>query len=293
MIAFVTSLRHPRNATNYGHVEALLRETLHSVTQQTCDDYVVIVVGNKAPSFPLPDKVHFVQVDFRAPAAPGERISRGSLIRDKGTKIGVGLIAARAFSPDYVMIFDADDFVHRDIAAFTRDNPGRDGWVVRDGWIYSQARAAYRPQPEFNTICGTCFIVSFEAYGVPADLDATATRGVVKTAYGERLSRIIGAHKYATDWYEEQGMRIEPLPFPGAVYHVDTGENHSGQRNELAGRAKVLDRRMMDEFGIQVAHGRWGALYTYYAKPSVDRVIRTVRPFARAVRGLFRRLRRG
>lgn len=290
MLAFVTSLRHPTNSTDYARVEKLLLETLHSVTNQTSDDFVVIVVGNRAPSFPLPERVHFVQVKFPAPAPRDVRVSRSPFIRDKGTKIGIGLIAARAFSPDYVMIFDADDFVDRGLAAFVDENPGQDGWVVKDGWMYSRARSAYRPMTEFNRTCGTSFIIPFDAYGVPAELDVSATRGEVRAAYGERLSKVIGAHKWAEEWFADHGRQLKPLPFPGAIYHVDTGENHSN--NVLAGRAKPLDARLVAEFGLTPVRGRVMTLWACYCSQPVGRAMAPFSPVTGFLTRIYRGVRR-
>ena len=72
MLAFITTLRHPQNAANYDRVEALLQDTLASLTQQTCDDYLVIIVGVRRPAFPLPKRVIFVEVDF--PPPPTSRV---------------------------------------------------------------------------------------------------------------------------------------------------------------------------------------------------------------------------
>lgn len=287
MLAFVTSLRHPRNSKDYARVEELLRETLHSVTNQTSEDFVVIVVGNRAPSFPLPERVHFVHVDFRAPAQRSVRVSRSPFIRDKGTKIGIGLVAAREFSPDYVMIFDADDFVHRGLASFVGENLGQDGWVIKDGWMYSRARSAFGPQSEFNRTCGTSFIIPFEAYGVPPDLDVGATRAEVRAAYGERLSKVIGAHKWAEEWFAANGRQLQPLPFRGAVYHVDTGENHS--KNALAGKARPLNAQMTAEFGIRPTRGRLLTLWACY----VSERVRWVHPIVSPVMGFLKRVYRG
>lgn len=288
MIAFITSLRHPRNSADYARVEELLQETLRSVTNQTSDDFVVIVVGNRAPSFALPDRVHFVEVDFRAPAPASERIRRSPFIRDKGTKIGVGLIAARDFSPDYVMIFDADDFVHRGLAEFVGQNPGRDGWVIDEGWMYSRRRSAVQTQSTFNRVCGTCFIIPFDAYDVPADLDVSATRGQVREAYGERLSKIIGAHKHAVEWHEARGRYLESLPFRGAVYHVDNGENHSS--NVMTGRAKPLDAALAAEFGIAAQRGRVMTWWACYLSVPFSRV---TSPFTSAMQAMKRIIRSG
>lgn len=290
MLAFITSLRHPTNSNDYARVEMLLLESLRSVTSQTSEDFVVIVVGNKEPKVPLPDKVHFVRVRYPAPAERGVRVNRTTLIRDKGTKLGIGLIAARAFSPDYVMIFDADDFVHRDLAEFVGNHPGQDGWVIRDGWMYSRARSAYQPTSDFNRRCGTSFIVPFEAYAVPEDLDVRATRSQVRAAYGERLPKIIGAHKWAVEWHEAQGRRLETLPFRGAVYHVDTGENHS--TNELAGWARPLGRRLSSEFGIRTDRGPLLTLWACYSPTPVKRLVSRLVSRARRLRGVPRALRR-
>lgn len=251
MLAFVTSLRHPQNSADYNRVESLLEVTLKSVTAQTSEDYVVIVVGNQQPSFALPEKVKFVPVDFPAPAPPsGAQTARAPFVWDKGTKIGVGLIAARAYSADYVMIFDADDFVSRRLAAFARDNPDQPGWVVADGLMYSGTREVVRTQRRFNRTCGTCFLVPFSAYGVP-DLPLTATQQEIADGYGERLEAILGAHRNAFEWYRDhQGRKLARLPFNGAVYHVDTGENHSGMA--LSGIARHVSADVATEFALPI-----------------------------------------
>lgn len=283
MLAFITSLRHPSNSNDYFRVEKLLKETLRSVTNQTSEDFVVIVVGNQPPGFKLPEKVHFVQVKFKAPAPSAVRVSRKPFIRDKGTKLGIALIKAREFNPDYVMIFDADDFVHRDLAKFAAEHPGHPGWFIDDGWMYSRARRAFRPQPEFNRTCGTSFIIPFEAYEVPEDLGIDATWSQVRDAYGERLPKIIGAHKRAVEWYADHGRIVEPLPFKGAVYHVDTGENHS--YNVLDGEAQPLTRAMAKEFGIpKVNYLR--TLWACYCSATMWRILAPLEP-------VFEQFRRG
>lgn len=249
MLAFVTSLRHPHNSDDYGLVEELLADTLGSVAAQTVDDFVVIVVGNQRPRFPLPPRVEFVQVDFPPPSAHhGPRTPLPGFVRDKGTKIGVGLAAARAHAPDRVMIFDADDFVHRDLARFAAHNPGPGAWVVENGYMLSRARNAYRRQPAFNRTCGTCHIVDWEVYAVPESLGVEATQDEVEAAFGERLPRILGAHREAVEWFSAHDVTVAALPFPGAIYHVDTGENHSGK--QMRGLARPVGHALRTTFGL-------------------------------------------
>ncbi len=253
MLAFVTSLRHPQNSNDYSQVEALLRNTLASISAQTDDVYVVIVVGHRAPSFVRPENVEYVQVAFDAPAPPGNPTSRDDVRRDKGRKLAVGLIAARKHGPDYAMIFDADDYLHRDLVKFTKDNPGKDGWVVSNGWIYSRRRNSYRRLSRFNTWCGSCYIVDYDVFGVPSDLGVDATEEALREKFGERLDAVIATHR-GDAWYEEHGYTLEPLPWPGVVYHVDTGENRS--RKSLTGLALPMTPEFEKEFTIPPSHGR-------------------------------------
>ena len=88
-LAFITPLRHPQNSADYGHVEALLKDTLESISRQTSDDFVAIVVGNRKPTFPLPRRTHFVHVDFPPPSAlRGPCTGRLPSVWDKCTSWG-------------------------------------------------------------------------------------------------------------------------------------------------------------------------------------------------------------
>jgi hypothetical protein len=260
MLAFITTLRHPQNSVDYARVEKLLLDTLKSVGQQTSDDHVIIVVGNKRPDFELPDKVYFVPVAFPAPAPPtGAKTAREPFVWDKGTKLGVGLIKAREYSPSHVMIFDADDFVHRDIAATVQGDRSHSAWVVRNGWMYSRQRNVYVGIPDFNRRCGTCYVVPFDVYGVPEDLTVSATQEQIAAGYGDRLNSIMGAHREAEDWFKVHGVTMTEFPYRAAVYHVDTGENHSGKT--FSGWARPFNSRLRRDFGIHPSRGRIGTLW--------------------------------
>lgn len=266
MLAFVTSLRHPQNANDYGQVEALLRSTLASISAQTVDDYIVVVVGNQAPSFPLPERVEYVQVGFDAPAPPGNPTSRDDVRRDKGRKLAVGLIAARKYAPDYAMIFDADDYLHRDLVKFVSDHPGTPGWVVTKGWIYSKHRNSYRRLNRFNTWCGSCYIVDYDIFDVPVDLGVHASEEELRRGFGDRFDGIISTH-HGHAWYRDHGYELESLPWPGVVYHVDTGENRS--RKSLTGLALPMTREVAAEFTI--VPSRSAIMTRFYARGPVAR----------------------
>lgn len=252
-IAFITSLRHPLNSTDYEHVEALLANTLASVANQIDRDFRIIVVGNQAPRLRIPSQCEFVKVDFPPPInTAGPRSPRDVFIRDKGSKIGIGLVAAERHKPTDVMIFDADDFISCRISKFVNNQPTPPGtvWVIRNGWRYSPERGVISRQREFNRVCGTSLIVPYKAYGVPEHLSVRSSQNDVVTAFGDTLTRTLGAHRDAVEWFEARGLAIRTLPFAAAVYQVDTGENHSG--NSLAGLARPLTTSVVREFQVPI-----------------------------------------
>ncbi len=285
MIAFVTSLRHPQNSSCYPTVETLLQETLGSITAQTDGDFVVIVVGNQRPSFSLGPKVHFVEVDFPPPVnSSGPQFALGPFVWDKGTKIGIGLVKAREFDPTHVMIFDADDFASNRIAAHVHAQRPELVHVVHDGYMYSRSRSTIRQISEFNRTCGTCFVIPWSVCRFPDDPRLDATQGQIAGPYGEFLPRILGAHRNAEEWLIEQGSVVTPFPFRAAVYHVDTGENHSGKA--MTGLGRPLSERLSVEFGIPARRSGfslwWSALGPHHlVESSVALARRLLRPFKR------------
>lgn len=261
MLAFVTSMRHPDNADDYAYNETLLRQTLRSIEQQTSAEYVVYIVGNKEPSFRLPERMHFVRVDFDPPErVHGPHADRSGFVRDKGTKIGVGLVAAKEHRPDWVMIFDADDFIHRDLVRFVHDHQESAGWVIEKGWIYSRLRNGYRKQDSFNGTCGTSFVIPFDVYNVSPALTVDSTQEELIASFGEVLPSIMGAHRDAVHWHRQRGRDLASLPFRGAVYHVDTGENHS--RKALPGLIRMWSPRLERDFAIPTRTGRLETLWS-------------------------------
>ncbi|MDX1889116.1 glycosyltransferase family A protein [Mycolicibacterium sp. 050158] len=279
MLAFVTTLRHPHNSRDYAHVERLLRESLRSITRQTHDDYVVVIVGNQAPRFALPPRTHFVEVDFDPPSLQrGPHTGATACVWDKGTKTGVALAWLRASPPDYVMLLDADDFIHRDLVAYVHRHPTSPGWVVKRGYAYSRRRNVYAWRRRLDRICGTSFILPFAALGVPPSLRVDATAEAVADAFGDDvLEQVLAGHRYALDWWRRRGRHLQTLPFAGVVYHLDTGENHSG--NRLLGPAWPHGRRMHDEFGVPSSKPPLATWWSAFGAPAWRPDLRPRRPF--------------
>jgi hypothetical protein len=249
VLAFITSLRHPHNSDDYGRVERLLEDSLASVLRQDCPHFTVWVVGNRRPAN-LPAEVEWVHVDFRPPSeVAGPLTGVEAVLLDKGTKLAIGLVASQAARPDHVMFFDSDDLVSRRLAALSNVSPDADGWRITRGWRWVSDRRSIRVQPDFHRHCGTGHIIHRRHYPVPAGLTTSSSQEEVVEALGERVSRHFGSHLHICDDLAADGHPLADVPFPGALYRVATGENHSGI--SMGGFGRPVSRRVADEFGIE------------------------------------------
>lgn len=257
MLAFVTSLRHPHNSADYTRVEALLLQTLSSLAGQLSPTFRIVVVGNREPAAALPAEAEFVGVDWAAPSdVAGPQTSREAVLRDKGTKLALGALAALPHDPTHVMCVDADDFVSRQLSGLVAGDPDASGWVVDEGYVYSATRRLVRPQSRFNEKCGTSLVLRTSLLvpeGHPArGLGLGVSQDELVETLGDFTVReLFGSHRRAVEHFAAGGHPLRSVPFPGAVYRVDTGENHSG--SSLSGFARPVTTALHEEFGLPLS----------------------------------------
>lgn len=256
MLVFVTSLRHPQNSHSYSRVESLLEKTLASVCAQTCDDFRVIVVCHRIPKIRFDARfVEFVVVDFPPPSDLGRPQTGIQAVRlDKGSKLLAGILEARKLNPTYVMIFDADDRVSNRIAEYAHANPSENGWYFYEGYTYSDQGSLIKKKTNFHLRCGTSHIFRFEALEIgKPEIDTKDQQQILKY-FGERFTKhIIGCHMTIKQYFHSLDAPLKPLPFPGAVWVLNTGENHSGSGRINFG-ARVT-KSLEDEFSIGAGEG--------------------------------------
>jgi hypothetical protein len=243
-LVFITSLRHPQNSADYAAVEAMLAASLRSWMRQSSPRFAVVVVGNRHPRMPADPRVEFVPVDFPAPSElRGPRTGLPAVLRDKGTKLAIGLARARELGAGHVMFVDADDFVSRRLTGFVTEHPESPGWTITDGWRINLERRTMRPETgTFQVTCGSSHIVRTEL--LPSSPAGTgATQEQLYAAMGPKLERWIGSHMHL-----HEDLPLERLPFAGAMYRVGTGESHSG--NAMSGWGRPIFRVVADEFGV-------------------------------------------
>ncbi|WP_339383711.1 glycosyltransferase family A protein [Oculatella sp. LEGE 06141] len=201
-------------ANSWEQVCRLFERCVKSICNQTSSNFRVVVVCNEKPAigFEHPS-LSYITVDFLPDA---KNIEAKTL--DRGRKILVGLNWARKLNPTHAMAVDADDCVSKRLATFVEQHSQSDGWFINQGYVYKDgAKTIYFKGKKFNDICGTCNIIKYSRYDLYERLEE---RDVTHTL------QYYGGHKYILKELETKGTNIQPLPFPGAVYVVENGENY-------------------------------------------------------------------
>jgi hypothetical protein len=175
------------------------------------------------------------------------------------------------------MKFDADDFVSRRIVEHVAGSDGP-GWYVRDGFVVSSATGLITLTHDFVDRCGTSEIIANDVFPLPAEVPGLgASQDELLDRLGPFLVRdLLGSHRHSRNHLAERGTPLSPLPFPGAVYSISTGENHSGRT--WMDRGRPVSRAVAEEFGI--GHLRnasaWGHWARQDARAALGRVRRVV-----------------
>ena len=238
MFTFITSVRHPKNSFYYERVWDLLRDTLFSVCSQTDKDFRVIVVCNRilddfSDNHRIKDHVEFVEVGFDSPSlADGPVTGVPACNYDRGLKFVVGLIAAEKYDPEYVMFFDADDFISDKIVSSVKDMPGRMGWWFDRGVYVQNYKITHRVG--FRETCGTSHILNYRTLITDISMDKLSVESSAKdirdNVHPFFLKGVLGCHMNYETYFFNCYDSLEKWPnVTAAAYNMGTGENHSGK----------------------------------------------------------------
>lgn len=254
MLVFITAVRHPQNSKSFSRVGRLLDRTLHSVCRQSDDRFSVVVVHNSLPNLTVRDpRISYLRVGFPPPSS--ERTAEIDFIagvRDKGTKLSVGLAAARDMGAEHVMFIDCDDLLSCNIADWANQHPGHPGWFSPDGYIHTVGSRQIQPvSGDFHHLNGSSSIVRTDLTGLASGVSPTSTQEEVVAAMGQTyVDRVIGIHGRWADLLAEDGHQMEALPFRSTIWEIGTGENASG--NLVSARTKVtIAPGITHEFGLR------------------------------------------
>ncbi|MEP0916927.1 glycosyltransferase family 2 protein [Leptolyngbya sp. DQ-M1] len=222
MLVFIIPLRSAQSSKSWEKVSKLLERTLRSICHQTSTEYHVIILCHDRPI--LQDdyaQVEFVEVDF---PAPNQASSIAERRIDKNRKLWTGIHhAAKNFKDAHLMIMDADDCIHKNLAAFVAQHPQANGWYFSQGYQYQEGSWLIRHRKRgFEQFCGSCNIVKA---GILLDY--------IKEVQFSDITQSFLLHTQLPYRLAEQNIPLKSLPFPGAVYITDHSENTLNQAETI------------------------------------------------------------
>jgi hypothetical protein len=217
MLVFIIPLKSAQISRSWTLSNRLFERCLRSICRQTSPNFRVVVVCNEKPQidFTHPN-VHYIEVDFPPPMPDPEEERTGGyeygysqdIARknaDKARRIRSALDYATRYEPTHFMVVDADDCVSSRLAELVSRHPKSDGWFFRKGYMYPEGgRFLLCNVRNFHHICGTSVII--------------ASR-LIHTLFSD-------PDFYAHTFDESPpGTALSPLPFAGAVYSMENGDN--------------------------------------------------------------------
>jgi len=249
---FAISVASQRSVSDWPRTVELLDRTLHSVVAQSDPRWTAIVCGHERPDLEILDDPRIIFIT--CPKAPPTKST--GFRADKNAKRRIIVGHARGLGGGYLYPLDADDLVHRDVVAHALVDNNRRGYVATSGYAEDFAEGRLAPVPgawtlAFDRVCGSAIVLYFERDDLPRWPSQT------EPTYFDLFSH----HAYWAGTAEEYRGPLDPMPFPGGVYVLNTGQNLSFglqranhrttnildaiDRHAVTGRFEIL----RDEFG--------------------------------------------
>jgi hypothetical protein len=251
MLVFIIPLESQTVSTSWPKVSKLFERTLRSACQQTLSNFHVIVVCHERPDITFThSRVTYIDVNFPIPdihsGSKNEILNRKRT--DRGRKMLRGLVEAQSFNPTHTMFLDADDCVSNKLAQFIDEHSQSNGYFFTNGYRYREnSKFIYRKLNNFYTMCGSCNIINNRLNQIPDKPEYN---------HGYGYYNFYIDHAKVPNILAELDTPLEPLPFFGAVYITETGENTYFDTDRLyKGIGKYLNYRLLTpslrlEFGL-------------------------------------------
>ncbi|MFD1899921.1 hypothetical protein GQR36_07350 [Enterococcus termitis] len=227
MLYFTIPLRSKHASNNWQDVEKLFNNTLSSILNQTDDNYRIIVCCHDVPNLFygnefFADKIDFITVEYPPPENHHEQMV------DKFYKKLYLMTKVRNLGGGHVMFVDADDLVNCNLASFVNDNPLINGWVLKDGYIYdAKNKKAKKAQTSIKFVARLLFL------NLKLAIFLNSFHLIVMHQLNTKImffaNHILKPLKYT----KEKNLTIDELPFIGAMYIINNGENHSAAKRDI------------------------------------------------------------
>lgn len=239
MMYFAIPLRSKHSSKNWKRVERLFNETIESIYNQTNPNFKIVVACHDTPrlTYKADERLEIINVSFPTPNTSIEQI------RDKFYKKYHIMTRIKELGGGFVMFVDADDLISNKIAEFVESDSGDSlGWYLDNGYVYDKSLNKIKTVSEFHKLCGTSAILKYKSSDLP---DNVVFLGLDKTTARDYSFQY--PHGELIDAYErEKKCKITPLPFEGAIYVTNNGENHSVTRRTFKSNVKIAIKRLLN-----------------------------------------------
>ena len=204
MIYFGITLRSRAASKNWEMVQRVFNRTLASVWRQTCPEFKVLVACHERPLLwaAYDERLEFLQADTPAPRDHQE------MMLDKGWKLSLIAQRVRQLGGGYVMMVDADDLISNRVAAYAAEHPAENGFLSRNGYVYTEGAGYAQQIREPHRICGSCSIVYYRVEDLPDHMPENLWDDTLKDRWIIRKS-----HRIIPESMKQAGRELAVLPF--------------------------------------------------------------------------------
>ncbi len=264
MLVFVACIKHPDNSETYDEVWKMLNNTLFSVCNQQDKDFRAIVVCDKRLPLNHHEELinqytEFIEVSFSshseevlqnfnrlgnlepplesagwwmrweekdfAAGRPEGYFHIANVFLNMGTKLLIGILAAKKYKPDYVTIFDGDDYVGADISAYVHSQPERNGWLMTYGYMLAGNKVA--PTYAGNSFCGTGNVINYRLLTkfIGESVSQISTQNELFTHVDSEFLITLANHKKIKPYFEARGLPLLEFPTRSVLYQVAHSES--------------------------------------------------------------------
>lgn len=223
-VTFIIPIRHFENIRDHKKHDLNLRQTIASISNQTCSDWSAIIIANhgmKLPALPKGFSVKYVNFDKNNKHDDMTNIEefRDAVRLDKGSRILTGMLSSP--NSKYFMVVDDDDLINCNIVDYVKKKYGIYGWIISDGYMWDDGTKLLYQKNNFNKLCGTSLIIRSDLYNLPNSFDEASDL---------YIKDMLGSHIRIDSILEKNATPLEKLPFYGAIYRVGHICSHSKNR---------------------------------------------------------------
>jgi hypothetical protein len=173
-LGIVIPFKSQRVSRDWVAVSGCLEATLRSLSRQSSDDWIAVVVGHEKPEIrwqEFSERITWLaSTDALPPLRHGGCFTKHTdfnYILDKNRKTAKGMLSLQKEVITDWFVLDADDFLHRDFVSTLGKLPHQAGWLFRSGYLWYKDLRRWMPSDQMLNLCGSTAVISAALFDVP------------------------------------------------------------------------------------------------------------------------------